>query len=133
MKYVLLLRHDPRHPLAGHTAFHFAKTLLQMNHTLLGVFLMHESVYVANALATPSQDEIDYQKGWADLAEKYAFEILVCQTAGIRRGVIDSAQSAQEDMTHRANIQVPYQLAGLGQFVALCSEADRVMTFGGQP
>jgi tRNA 2-thiouridine synthesizing protein D len=133
MKYVLLLRHDTRHPMANHTAFHFAKTLLQMNHTLLGVFLMHESVHLANALAVPAQDEIDYQKDWATLAEKHTFEISVCQTAGIRRGVIDQAQAEQEGMTHKENIQPPYQLAGLGQFVALCALADRIMTFGGQP
>lgn len=133
MKYVLLLRYDIRHPMAGNTAFHFAETLIQMNHTLLGIFLMHESVHIANVLAMPAQDETAYQKSWADLAEKHPFEISVCQTAGIRRGVIDQIQAQQEGMTHKENMHESYQLAGLGQFVALCSQADRVITFGGQP
>ncbi len=131
MKYALLLRHDTINHPSSRTAYHFAETLLKMGHEISCVFLTHHAVSLASTLPTLPRDEIIYSQKWLDLAQKYHFELIACSSSAIARGVLNKEQAIMLEPSPAENLKPGYQLGGLGYFVSVCAQSDRVMTFGG--
>lgn len=108
------------------TAYHFCKTLLQKNHTIIRVFFYSDGIYTANSLITSSSDEINLTHLWQELAEQDHIELCVCVSAANRRGIQNLEDAPVNPMT---NLAKGFILTGLGQLTEAIIKADRFITF----
>ncbi len=111
-------------PLSSQTHYHawaFADALLENGHSLRGVFFFGDAVGIANKHRDAPQDEFDPQRQWLALASQHDMELIVCSSSAQREGI--SEQSP-------ATLASGFQIAGLGSFVELSLQADRVVQFG---
>lgn len=120
-------------PVSGHSSRHaleFARSLLGRGHAIHRVFFLDAgTVTSANSLVV-AQDETDPVTPWTELAKQHAVELVVCVTSALRYGMLDEAE-AQRYERPVATINDDFIIAGLGDLVDACANADRVVTFGG--
>jgi len=129
MKYSIAIYGGPYSHQATHSAWHFARAVLERGHTIERVFFYHDGVYNASALTAPPQDEQNLPLKWQQLAEDNDFELTVCIAAAVRRGILDENE-AQRYSKPAANLEQGYQLSGLGQLVDAGLTSDRLISFG---
>jgi tRNA 2-thiouridine synthesizing protein D len=115
--FALLLR-SARHS-TSRLALGFARQCLADGHDVNQVFFHGDGVYLANRLTAPLVDEPNPGQLWAAWAKESGVAMVVCSTAGLRRGV------------REANLAPPFQIAGTGQWLDAAQKADRIMVFGG--
>jgi tRNA 2-thiouridine synthesizing protein D len=130
MLFALLINANPyRSPSAGN-AYRFALAAINQGHSLTMVFFYGEGVYQATGLMQPPGNEANISQLWADLASQQQFSLGVCSTSALRRGILDSDQAERYDKPG-VSLVPPFQLVGLGDWVATSQQADRVINFGG--
>jgi tRNA 2-thiouridine synthesizing protein D len=110
------------------TAFHYVKAALELGHVIQRVFFYNDGVLNGSTLLSPAADEFDLYNAWLNLSKKYKFGLDVCSAAALRRGIIDRAEAEKSDSTH-FNLEMPFQLTGLGQLAESIVTADRVIQF----
>lgn len=101
------------------SALAFAHAVLDRGHELLRVFFYFDGVRNADRLAMPAGDERNLPREWSLLAAERGVELVVCITAGQRRGL------------REANLAPGFRISGLGQLVEAVARADRLVSFGG--
>jgi tRNA 2-thiouridine synthesizing protein D len=57
-------------------------------------------------------------RAWSKLASEHDVDLVVCITAGLRRGV------------REANLAPGFRISGMGQLIEAAILADRLVTFG---
>lgn len=129
MKIALLIYGSPFNSQSSYSALRFAKACLKSGHEIYRVFFYGDAVNCANALTTPPQDEMDQQNEWAQLADTYDIDLVVCIAAALRRGVVNEAESNRFGKK-QFNLGEPFTLSGLGQLADAAQIADRLVTFG---
>jgi tRNA 2-thiouridine synthesizing protein D len=120
----------PPHSSEAHlSGLRFAEAVARSDHHLSRVFFSGDAVYIANRLAVPPQGESNLRQRWMDLAETCNAELIICVSASLQRGLIDSTEADRyEKEAH--TVESPFLISGLGQLVESCIEADRLVTFG---
>lgn len=132
LSFAILVRQNAYSQQSSLTAYHFTKALLSKKHKVLAVFFYQDGVYNANQLNSPPTDEPNLTPLWQNLATEFALPLHVCTTSALRRGVMDrhSAQQIIDDDNIGHNLAPHFELSGLGYWVKLCLDADRIVTFG---
>jgi tRNA 2-thiouridine synthesizing protein D len=93
------------------------------------VFFYHDGVNNSTRLTTPPQDDRNVVSRWAELAEQYDLDMVVCVAAAQRRGVVDEGEM-QRNGKDATNIDPRFRISGLGQLVEAAIQSDRLVVFG---
>lgn len=116
MKFALLIRSAPS---AGpSTPLAFAREVLAQGHEVIQIFFQTDGAHHANRLAAPPPAEGNAVADWSRFAEESGVELVLCSTAGLRRGV------------REANLAPGFRISGVGQWLDAANRADRVLVFG---
>lgn len=127
--FTLLITANPYSSQGQYSALQFAKSLLKQEHTVRRIFFYADGVLVASRLNHPPSDEINLTKEWAKLAITHDFELVVCVTAAMKRGIVNSAEAERNALTGE-NLDPAFEISGLGQLTEAMLESDRFITFG---
>ncbi len=118
MKFALLIRSAPK---AGtSTPLAFAREAMAQGHEVIQIFFQGDGAHHANRLSSPPPAEGNAVADWSAFAEESRVELILCSTAGLRRGV------------REANLAPGFRISGVGQWLEAAARADRVVVFGGQ-
>lgn len=128
LTYAILITSAPSDPCSM-TAYHFAQALLDKGHQLSMIFFFNDGVHHANAFTTTPQDEPSPVQQWHKLHEERGVALKACISSALRRGICDPAEQARYELPGN-NLDTAFEIAGLGQWVEACIEADRVIRFG---
>ena len=128
-QFSLLITANPYTAQGQYSALHFARALLGKGHQLKRIFFYGDGVLVASRLNCPPSDEINLTKSWAKLAIEHDFELTVCVTAALKRGITNVAEAERNALTGD-NLDPAYDISGLGQLTEAMLESDRLVTFG---
>jgi tRNA 2-thiouridine synthesizing protein D len=117
MRFALLIRGGvPR--AGGSLALCFAQEALVQGHRIDQVFFQGDGVHLANRLTAPPPPEQDLVGAWSRLAAEHGIPLVLCSSAGLRRGV------------REANLAPGFRISGIGQWLEAALAADRVLVFG---
>ncbi|MFZ1538075.1 MAG: sulfurtransferase complex subunit TusD [Chromatiaceae bacterium] len=129
MKFAIQVNEGPYQHQSSDSAYFFTKNVLEKGHEVFRVFFYHDGVNNATRLTTPPQDDRHVVNRWADLAEKYDLDMVVCVAAAQRRGIVDDGE-AQRNRKDATNIHPRFRISGLGQLVEAAIQSDRLVVFG---
>ncbi len=129
MKFALLITGAPYTTQASISAYHFAKAVIAKKHQIVQVFFFQDGVHHANNLIYIPTDELSITSLWQQLAEQANFELAVCSTSALLRGVIDESL-AQQYEKETNNFNAAFKMSSLAQFYEAITQADRFLTFG---
>lgn len=101
---------------------------LREGHSIYSVFFYHEGSYNGAAARSVPRDEFDLPAAWRALIREHGINAVMCVAAAVRRGMLDVDEAARLDTT--PTLAPEFTLAGLGELVEACEQADRVVTFG---
>ena len=65
---------------------------------------------------------------WLILAREHQFDLDICSAAALRRGIVDESEADKAGKSS-FNLELPFQLTGLGQLAESIVTADRVIQF----
>jgi tRNA 2-thiouridine synthesizing protein D len=117
MKIGVMIQEGPYNHEASDTAYNFIEAALAKGHTIQGVFMYDDAVTNVASKMEPPQDDRHIAKRWSEMGAK-GVDIIVCVAAAKRRGI-------------NPDLIVPNtRISGLGQLSEICTEAERVVTFG---
>ena len=117
MKIGVLIEEGPYNHQASDTAYKFIEAAMEKGNTIQGVFFYDDGVSNVTKLMEPPQDDRHIAKRWSELGAK-GVDLIVCVAAAKRRGI-------------NPDVIVPNsRISGLGQLSEICTDADRVVTFG---
>ena len=129
MKFAIQINEGPYQHQAVDSAYQFTKAALEKGHEVFRVFFYHDGVNTATRLAVPPQDDRNLTKLWAELAEQYGLDMVVCVAAAQRRGMVDEDEMKRHGKDAN-NIHPAFRISGLGQLIEAGINADRLMVFG---
>lgn len=128
MKFGLMVTGPAYGTQQASSALQFAKAVIDQGHTLHSVFFYREGVFNANGLTSPASDEFDVVRAWLALRDEHHVELNICVAAGLRRGIVDDAESARLKLSG-ANLQSGFTLRGLGALAEAAMVCDRMVQF----
>lgn len=126
--FSLLITSPPWSSQAHITALNFAKSIINKKHTLYRIFFYSDATHVGTNSAVAPQDEKDLPSEWKELAKEHNIDLVVCISAGIKRGVLDANEQSRYE-TPANTLREGYELSGLGQLVDAIIKSDRVVSF----
>jgi tRNA 2-thiouridine synthesizing protein D len=129
MKLAIQINEGPYQHQASDTAYQFTKAALEKGHQVFRVFFYHDGVNNGTRLTTPPQDDRNVVNRWAELAEKYELDMVVCVAAAQRRGLVDEGE-AKRNGKDATNTAPQFRISGLGQLVEAGIQSDRLVVFG---
>ena len=113
---------------AGESATRFCDAAVAAGHKITQVFFYESGVSQLNHLIEPLSDEFNSVTAWQNVARKTGCPLVVCVSAGERRGVIGREQAA-ENQLDSITLGDDVEVAGLASFWAACLASDRTVTF----
>jgi len=117
MKFALLVRSAPK--AGALTPLAFAREAIAQGHEVIQIFFQADGAHHANRLSSPPPAEGNAVAEWSTFAQDSRVELILCSTAGLRRGV------------REANLAPGFRISGVGQWLEAAAHADRVIVFGG--
>lgn len=88
----------------------------------LTVFFYGDGAYIANGLRFFADDQ-DIADEWVSLSKTYGFDLLVCVSAALARGVSD-ATHAQRHRLATHNLKEGFRLVGLSELAMAIDEGS---------
>ncbi|WP_372965122.1 sulfurtransferase complex subunit TusD [Marinobacter sp.] len=128
--YTLVITAAPWVSQAPQTALMFAREVLLAGHHIDRVFLYGEGVHLASSLSTPPSDEVNWSKEWSQFLNQHKIPATVCIASALRRGIIDETEQSRYELAAN-NLRMPFEIAGLGEWVESNLSSDRVIYFHG--
>lgn len=128
MQFNLLVTGGLYSTQAAYSALQFCRAAIDAGHSVSQVFFYQDGVTQASVLSATLQDEFDPLSQWLALAQDHGVELVVCVSAGERRGVI-GAEQAVEFGKPSANLHPAFKVEGLGVLHAASLASDRTVTF----
>lgn len=113
---------------AAYSALQFCEAAFDAGHMISQVFFYQAGTSIANNLSAPWQDEFDATQSWADFSKRTGVSLILCISAGERRGIIDAAQKVELDKPSY-NLNASFSVAGLGALHDASIESDRTISF----
>lgn len=128
MRIALHIQSAPYSAQGNLTALNFAKAALQAGHQVTRVFFSGDGVLTGNRFTCPPQDEIHLHDAWINLSQTHHFELILCVSACLRRGMLDE-QEARRQGFEGYSVTTPFIISGLGQLVEAALINDHLITF----
>ena len=128
LKYSIVVYGSPHSSQGPHSAVKFIEALLSQGHEIYRVFFYHDGPLNASNLIVSPQDDEFLPGTWHQLKAAHQIDYVVCIGAGIKRGIINSAEAARYEKTG-ASLAAGFELSGLGQLVDASIHSDRIVTF----
>ncbi|MFT6406947.1 MAG: tRNA 2-thiouridine synthesizing protein D [Arenicella sp.] len=113
---------------SAYSALRFCQAANAAGHTISQVFFYQDGVTQANRLSMPLDDEFNALDQWVKFAEQNAVPLVICISAGERRGVMSDAQAAEYQLAS-GNAHPAFSVAGLGALHDASLDSDRTVTF----
>lgn len=110
------------------TALQFAQALVRNQHQIYRIFFYGEGASLASECVVSPQDETDAHAEWRRFIATHNIDAVVCIAAGLRRGIINTAESARYQK-NAATLAPEYELSGLGQLIDAAVHSDKLITF----
>lgn len=126
--FSLLITSAPWSSQSHITALNFAQSLLAKQHKLYRVFFYSDATHVGIETGVTPQDETDLPQAWKALAAEHNIDLVICISAGIKRGILDTTEADRYEKSS-ATLKKGYELSGLGQLVDAIIQSDRVISF----
>ena len=119
MKAAILITGSLQQCQAARSAWHFASALLEGGHTINGLFLQGDAVFLAtrDVNGYPALD--DDARHWEQLLNEQTVPATVCSGSAAERALDDS------------NLRPGWCIGGLGDWVMASQESDRILHFTG--
>lgn len=106
------------------SALKYVKAALSAGHRV-NVFFYGNAVNDCNRFTSPLSDEINITREYIALEEYENLQLLVCNTAASRRGLVPKEDANDNGF----NLQSPFIAAGLTEFATLSQSADQMVQF----
>lgn len=113
---------------SGYSALQFCSAAVAAGHTISQVFFYQDGVTQGSSLLVPLADEYDANEHWARFSQETGAELVVCVSAGERRGVLNAEQAA-EFAKPANNLHPAFRVEGLGTLHEASIGSDRMVTF----
>lgn len=113
---------------SAYSALRFCRAAVTDGHSVSQIFFYQDGVSQATALSVALDDEFDPVERWVEFAQENSCELIVCVSAGERRGLLSSPQ-ADEFAKPSHNIHPAFKVEGLGVLHDASLNADRTVTF----
>jgi tRNA 2-thiouridine synthesizing protein D len=113
---------------SGYSALRFCESAIAAGHEISQVFFYQDAVSQASALSVALDDEFDPVECWVKFAELSGTKLIVCVSAGERRGII-GAEQATEFAKSSANLHPAFSVEGLGALHGASLTSDRTVSF----
>jgi tRNA 2-thiouridine synthesizing protein D len=128
MIFSLVIQASAQKSEIAFTALQFAQALVRNQHQIYRIFFYGEGASLASGCVVSPQDETDAHAEWRRFIATHKIDAVVCIAAGLRRGIINTAESAryQKDA---ATLAPEYELSGLGQLIDAAVHSDKLITF----
>ncbi len=126
--FTLVITGAPYASQAPQTALHFARAALDKGHRIDRVFLYGDGVHLASALATPPSDETNWSRAWGEFLQHHDIPGVACIASALRRGLVDEKEQARYELASQ-NLQPPFSIAGLGEWVEGQIKSTRTLYF----
>lgn len=128
LSYTIVISGGPYSSQAPGTALAFCRALLRKGYRIDRVFLYGEGVLLASTLSAPPSDEQNLRDQWCDFLTEHQIEGIACIASALRRGIVDETEQRRYQLSAN-NLAMPFQLAGLGEWVQGMQDSDRVVRF----
>ena len=128
MKLAFVITGAPYTTQAPQTAWYTAEAALEQGHQLIHVFLYGDGVHTASASLVAPEHGPDWPQRWSALLLEQGISGTACVGSALKRGVMDERE-ARRLQKPASNLRQGWSLAGLGEWVSLSAEADRVLYF----
>ncbi len=128
MKINLLVTGPLYSSQSAYSALRFCRAAIDAGHTISQVFFYQDGVTQSSKLSTPLDDEFEPMTQWVDFAESHSVPLVVCVSAGERRGLMSDEQ-AMEYQLGQGSVHPTFSVAGLGALHDASLSSDRTVTF----
>ncbi|WP_203141052.1 sulfurtransferase complex subunit TusD [Marinobacter mangrovi] len=129
-RFTLVITGAPYASQAPQTALHFARAAISGGHTIAQVFLYGDGVHLASNLTSPPSDETDWPAEWRAFLNEHQIPATCCIASALRRGLLDDSEARRYEKP-ASNVSAPYQVAGLGDWLAATQDSTRTLYFNG--
>ncbi len=126
--FTILVTSPPLDTQSGYTALRFTEAALEKGHQVKGIFFYQAGVHHCNQFQAGHSDELNIYRRWCSLNQQHQTPLQVCVTAANRRGVINQQDADELDLGHH-NLSAPFEEVGLGEFIQLTNQSDRMIQF----
>ncbi len=113
---------------SGYSALSFCRAAVAAGHTISQVFFYQDGVTQASRLSRPLDDEFEAVAQWSDFANECSVPLIICVSAGERRGLMANEQALDYELGHGSS-HSSFSVAGLGVLHDASLVADRTVTF----
>lgn len=128
LSYTLVITGAPYVSQAPQTALEFARALLAAGHRIDRVFLYGDAVHLASTLACAPSDEPQWTQLWSEFLQANQVPAIACIASALRRGVLDKKEQKRYQRPAH-NLEAPFEIAGLGEWVEGIVSSDRTLYF----
>jgi tRNA 2-thiouridine synthesizing protein D len=113
---------------SAYSALRFCESAVHAGHIISQVFFYQNGVTQTSRLSLPLEDEFDARQRWANFAADNKVPLVMCISAGERRGMMGDEQ-AMENQLGSGNLAGNISVAGLGLLHEASLESDRMVSF----
>jgi len=128
MKFNVLVTGGLYSTQCAYSAWRFCVAAHESGHKVSQVFFYQDGVNQSTSLSVPLADEFDAVQQWAEYSATSGSELVVCVSAGERRGVVGADQATEFELPS-FNLHPAFRVEGLGVLQAASLESDRMVTF----
>lgn len=129
MQFSIVVLASPTTSQGHWSALQFCRAAVGAGHGVARVFFFQEGVGIASRLAQPPADEPSLTEAWQQLAAEHDIELVICVSAGARRGLLDPDEARRRSI-NETNVADGFVVSGLGQLAEAVITCDRLVTFG---
>lgn len=126
--FTLFVTQPPFDSQGAYSAYRFASAAHKAGHKVKGIFFYLAGALNANSFQAVMSDDLHMYKKWTELAKETQIPLMVCVTAANRRGIC-SQEDSQVEASDPFNLVAPFQEVGLGEYVELSQQSERVIQF----
>lgn len=127
-EFSILITSSPFHGDSAMRALAFVNGVIANGDKVNNIFFYSDGVYHANSLMLDTGDAFSAYKAWSTLSTEHDVTLLVCITAAVKRGIV-SQQEADDNGIGFANLQSPFEQAGLGEFFTSLHSCNNLVQF----
>lgn len=128
MNYAITITGAPHSSQAPQSAYGFCRAALDAGHRIERLFLYGDGVLLASQLQVVPRDETDWAGAWQELITDHGIPATVCIASALRRGIVDAREARRHGLNGH-NLQAPWEIAGLGDWIEATQNADRHLLF----
>ena len=126
--FTLLVTSAPYTSQNAYSAYRFALAAVASSHQIKGIFFYQGGTLNGSALQLLPSDEFNLHHAWKHISSEHNIPLLVCVSAAIKRGIINTQDADEFDQVHHS-LSPQFQSVGLGDLAILLTNSDRLVQF----